>query len=552
MQFTEQQLIETLDKLDFIKCFNELVYSENIVTFKVIFKFELLQDELEFEVTIYPQYPFKWDSSETIIFKNKDLIEYSHIMGDGSVCFHNQHATQFETKLIHDFQSIKRWIEKYYINGETDGHYEHLIKNPAPIDNMYYSYQFTDVEHCFSKNEFGTVSLYQLSLSNYRDANITNYIVQSFNSVGLESYPCDWNDFYLQSPSNSYPGIYIFIKDKPVLHNRFLYTKWEQFSEFLPEEFLGFIARYLIEMRGKISDKNPLPLFIGYDIPNNKVHWQVALVDIKSANLFFQPSLDVTGQTCYSLKNQAINWAICDNLSYEYFFGRGRFCDDLVNKKILIIGVGAVGSNVAKTLVRGGCLLIDLADFDTKHPENICRSEYEFTYAYCNKTEELFILLNSISPFVTVGRYHDWFTKLIKNDLSKNEMEIYEEWLAKYDFIFDCSTDDDLMYLLNQLEFNGKVINLSITNHANELVCGISPNNYRFVIHQFGRILKNDAIDMYNPTGCWSPTFKASYNDISTLTQYALKIINGMIDTKTLTSFVIHYDENQNLKLEKF
>ena len=52
MQFTEQQLIETLDKLDFIKCFDELVYSENIVTFKVIFKFELLQDELEFEVTM--------------------------------------------------------------------------------------------------------------------------------------------------------------------------------------------------------------------------------------------------------------------------------------------------------------------------------------------------------------------------------------------------------------------------------------------------------------------------------------------------------------------
>ena len=111
-------------------------------------------------------------------------------MGDGSICFHNRHATQFETKLIHDFQSIKQWIEKYYINGETDDHYEHLIKNPAPIDNMYYSYQFTDVEHCFSKNEFGTVSLYQLSLSNYRDANITNYMVQRFNSVGLESYPC--------------------------------------------------------------------------------------------------------------------------------------------------------------------------------------------------------------------------------------------------------------------------------------------------------------------------------------------------------------------------
>lgn len=34
----------------------------------------------------------------------------------------------------------------------------------------------------------------------------------------------------------------------------------------------------------------------------------------------------------------------------EYFLVReDDFCDDLVNKKILIIGVGAVGSNVAKT-----------------------------------------------------------------------------------------------------------------------------------------------------------------------------------------------------------
>lgn len=39
-------------------------------------------------------------------------------------------------------------------------------------------------------------------------------------------------------------------------------------------------------MRGKISDKIYFHFFIGYDIPNNKVHWQVALVDIKSANLF--------------------------------------------------------------------------------------------------------------------------------------------------------------------------------------------------------------------------------------------------------------------------
>ena len=31
---------------------------------------------------------------------------------------------------------------------------------------------------------------------------------------------------------------------------------------------------------------------------------------------------------------------------------------------------------------------------------------------------------------------------------------------------------------------------------------------------------------MYNPTGCWSPTFKASYNDINVLVQFAIKYIN--------------------------
>ena len=31
---------------------------------------------------------------------------------------------------------------------------------------------------------------------------------------------------------------------------------------------------------------------------------------------------------------------------------------------------------------------------------------------------------------------------------------------------------------------------------------------------------------MYNPTGCWSPTFKASYNDINVLVQFAIKHIN--------------------------
>ena len=34
---------------------------------------------------------------------------------------------------------------------------------------------------------------------------------------------------------------------------------------------------------------------------------------------------------------------------------------------------------------------------------------------------------------------------------------------------------------------------------------------------------------MFYPTGCWSPTFKASYNDIAAKLQLALKHIVGML-----------------------
>ena len=125
--------------------------------------------------------------------------------------------------------------------------------------------------------------------------------------------------------------------------------------------------------------------------------------------------------------------------------------------------------------------------------------------------------------------------------------------LSNYDYIFDCSTDDDLMHILDKIDITSIIINLSITNHAQSLVCGVSPDTYKFVRHQFDNILENDVEDLYNPLGCWSPTFKASYNDISTLIHFALKHINIMVSNKQLNSFVINQDNNyESLKVSKF
>jgi len=552
MRFSQEELLNTISSISYISNLQGLKFNKDFVSFSIAFNLEGLDEEISFEVTIHSQYPFKFSGSETIIFKNINLIKYSHVMSDGSVCFHNQHCIDFRQKLIQDFDAIKSWITKYIVEEEKDSHYEHLIVNNDAFEGSHYSYQFTDVKESFKKGEFGTVSLKPLISSPYYQNRINNYLAQSFiDHSSFTVKNCDWN-FHYMSANQSEQGLYVFIEDSPAVNQRFSFDNWKNFVNLISQDFLKYLSRYVISVRSKYNPKLPIPLFIGFHTKDRTIHWQVALININEN--IFEGSTDINGKPIYKLRNKNITWAITNNSSYSYFFGRGSFNERLTNSKILIIGVGAVGSNVAKTLTRCGCRYISLADYDIKKPENVCRSEYEFIYSYANKVDELRSLLYNISPFIDVDIIQDSLTQYIKIEAYARELTAgIETIFSNYDYIFDCSTDDDLMYILDNLNVTADIINLSITNHAESLVCGVSPNTYKFVRHQFDNILKNDVEDLYNPIGCWSPTFKASYNDISTLVQFALKHINIMVSNEQLNSFVINQDNNyESLKVSKF
>ncbi|MBU5615990.1 ThiF family adenylyltransferase [Psychrobacter sp. TAE2020] len=552
MRFSREELLDTISSISYVSNLRDFNFDKNLVSFNIAFDFEGLNEEITFEVTINSQYPFKFSGSETISFNNLDLIEYSHVMSNGSVCFHNEHCIDFRQKLMQDFNAIKCWITKYIIKEETDSHYEHLIVDNSKFDSSFYSYQFTNIEEGFKKGEFGTVSIKLLSNSNYNQYTINNHLVQSFNDSAQPTIKdCDWSNYYLKA-SSSEQGIYIFLEEAPAVNQRFSFNNWSQFNGKFSQDFLSYLWKYIFLNSSSFDTSKPLPIFIGFDTANNEAHWQVALVSIDE--VFFESKINIENQEQYILKDTVINWAITNNSSYSYFFGRGAFSEVLTNSKILIIGVGAVGSNVSKTLVRCGCKNIFLVDYDIKEPENICRSEYEFMYPYNNKVDELCDLLYRISPFVEVRATRSLITEHLKSEpyakLLSNKLE---KELSNYDYIFDCSTDDDLMHILDSLNITANIINLSVTNHAQSLVCGISPNTYKFVRHQFDSILENDVEDLYNPIGCWSPTFRASYNDISTLVQFALKQINNMTDNHELRNFVINYHDNgECLKVSKF
>lgn len=539
----------TLEKIPFVTNIYYLKVQDASVYGKVQIGFKDLPEPLEFKIIIAGHYPLRSYDSESIQFKNKDLRHYKHVMGDGSICIHTSHNPNLEQKLLIDLTSLKNWIVKYYINNEEDSNYEHIIVPENSVDGNYHSFCFTNLDYKFNKGDFGTVDIASLSNGIYREKQIYNNIVRNFQIKNDVKITCKWSSLYLNLPLVN-TGIFIYIKDTPARLNRFIFKDWEDFKEFLPDNFLSFLHSFQLDNLKKFRDQLT-PIFIGYDTIVGEIHWQVALIKIGKYPLEGVPikiNEKKTGNWKTELTIESINWALSRNSSYNYFFGRGTLTPSITKRKILIIGIGAVGSMVAKTLARGGCVQIDLADFDVKEPENVCRSEYLFNLGLNDKVDELTKILSAISPFVeTAAVNKDYFQTIIKLFYrDKSAKEVFVSELNKYDIVIDCTTDDDLMYILDKLSLDCTLLSFSITNKAKALVGGFHPNLYRFFKNQYSNILENDLEDLYNPPGCWSPTFKASYNDINFLVQFAIKHINKVFaENRQKNNFVIK-SKNEN------
>jgi ThiF family len=551
------KITDLISKISFVRLISDVEILNNIITGKVEILFNGLEAPLGFEIMIYPEYPLKCYGSETIKFINKELIQYKHVMRDGGICIHTSYNPDLKQKLQIDFDSLKTWIQKYFINIDQDLRYEHIIVPEEPIDDCFNSYIFTNVNKEFKKAEFGSVDINYLHDGIYKGKKIFNNLVHSFTEINGNVIPCKWSSFYIKKKITQ-KGLYIFIEDHPAIYNRFAFQHWKEFETFFSSEYLKYLFDFEKSIVANFQDKK-IPLFIGYNTVNKEIHWQVAILKIGNFPLeikytptggIFRPEIEI--------KNEEVKWEITHNSSYSFLFGRGTFCEKFTQSKILIIGIGAIGSMLARTLVKSGCIQIDIADYDIKNPENVCRSEYTFNSGLNDKVWEFQSHLISHSPFVEVNILNNnAFESFIKSFFNRDPKTTHNiaTVLNQYDIIFDCTTDNDLMYVLNYLQLKCDLINLSITNHAKDLVCAFSPNIYNFVNTQFSSIFENDIEDLYEPTGCWSPTFKASYNDINLHVQMALKHMNNLYkNDKPKNNFVIHAIEKNGLqmKLEEF
>ena len=252
---------------------------------------------------------------------------------------------------------------------------------------------------------------------------------------------------------------------------------------------------------------------------------------------FRKKKRDEKASIVFSVKKEIL-WGSTVNTNYSRFFGRGRLSDKLTNSKILIIGVGALGSNLAEILVRGGARDIFIDDFDTVETGNLCRANYILDDLNLSKVNRLRNRLLSISPFVNVK-----IRELKINCIKKEKLE--KDLNELFDYVFDCSTDPEVSLIFDDLNFKGEIFSLGLTNNARHLTC-ITGNNIAHETAILYDCLENEPASFFEGTGCGYPTFNANFNDISTVLNLSIKKVNEVLNTNGVSnSFYI-----KNLSLD--
>ena len=509
------------------------------------------EPDLEWDVVVNPTYPFKVMGVEPVQFQNKSLLDYPHIMQDGNLCMHPAEYENAENQFANDIAQLKEWVEKYYVNGKKDTHYEHLVVNHYPIREKYYTFCFAETQEDFAEGDYGEVHYAVLATGQKNNYPVINHVLQKFVSLKQarkKELPCQISLFYRKL--RSFDGVYCLLNNVPSVHNKFIVEDYDSIKGLFSQSQKNYIHNFVETHKGKYDF---FPLFCGYRIPGGCVHWQAMMVFMDDLPII--PIRVGTGKNRFwftDFKQGEIQWAETVDISYKYFFGRGAMPEELANRKFLIMGVGAIGSIIAETLTRCGAKKLTLYDIDIKEPGNVCRSAYPFYTGVTEKPQDLWSLLTQISPHVECENLKCDFDLSVKTYAEGHvDTSALVEFFDGFDVIFDCTTDNQLMRVMDAIGTRAQLVNLSITNHAQDLICAFSPSVTETVLLVYGLLKRDTETDLYNPTGCWNPTFKASYNDIESKVQFAMKHIIMMLSRQEPMSNFYITEEDLNLKINK-
>ena len=297
----------------------------------------------------------------------------------------------------------------------------------------------------------------------------------------------------------------------------------------------------------KKSKNAQVILFLGYPIPKKfgeravEIFWQAIYLPLSKGA---QPKGYRNNMGGYRRSvfrgNSKIKYLKTFNWHPDRLQSRGRLNSSLREKRIAIIGLGALGSCLAELLVRMGATSLLLLDFDFVESGNIARHQATLSDIGKPKVHVIKEKLAKISPQIKVDTN--------TSSMPSNESEI-KGTFQNYDILVDCTSSDQVIKSLSipfwsepkyiatfSLGYEAKKLYSYITCAKRFSSVYFFEQIARFVDEDKEKLSKNDEI--FEGVGCWHPIFPARYDNINFAAIKCVKILESLCEVKEEISLV--------------
>lgn len=381
----------------------------------------------------------------------------------------------------------------------------------------------------------GTVSLLMIKNTNI-------LATKAFlNRSGKQIQAPDWGKVVDSADNEYYKGLWIRVDNIPILDPWQPPSTFGELIELLKVQGLDFYE--MIEpVTSEIRDGAKHFLLLGFPIPSKygeapiRIHWQAVLLPTLSSGTktqrgfrpnqrgkFLRDKLEVVTPTT------ELDWVVSENWDKEQISARGRFPDSLSEKKMLIIGCGAVGSAIAELLVRGNASQIILVDGEELEVGNLVRHTLALHDIKKPKAQQLARRLNSVNPNSKIN-----FSAVHFPPKSENEIET----INHCDVIIDCTGDDKALLTISEFPWDKDKLVISVAlNYGATRSFIFAYMGRRFPVQEYSLQIKPyltnlDEVDDLpaDGIGCWHPVFPARADDIWLQVSACMKEIVDLLE----------------------
>lgn len=371
------------------------------------------------------------------------------------------------------------------------------------------------------------------------------FLVKSFLNLSKKPFLSpNWGDYILGFQKPKKFGFWIKLESLPLIPPWQVPLTWGELRFCLQKQDIDLDECIdLIFSSRSIKDRVDSLALIGFPIPDKigekyeRYHWQgIKLPPLKfrdSSVSGYRPSKETASRANKTILTDSANieWIKSENWFPDQIRARGSLPENILDKQILLIGAGALGSPIAEMLVRGGVDRLTVCDGDDIKVGNLVRHTLDLRHISINKSPALASRLNQISPYAKIKHQQGNFPP--KTGFSLNN----------FDLIIDCTGSQKMLAALSAIESSEDVdfVSLSMSYGAKRLYFFHSHSKrFPFLNYRRGIIpwLEKDRAENKNETvpregiGCWHPVFPARSDDVWLLAATGFKLMIQTINDR--------------------